>query len=153
MQPLTPEPQGAGLGARPIVGLFVAHSVGFRGSPPRSERRAVRDRVTQVTGRLTCGYGPLKSLVCAADTECMTRQVHPVLTKVKRSPQPLGQEPAMGHGVSREIIHAAFMAAESAPDPRRECVTTAIAHLHAGTLDANAVAQAVIERILAESVK
>jgi hypothetical protein len=57
----------------------------------------------------------------------------------------------MGHGVSREVIHAAFVAAEKAPDPRRERVSMAIAHLHAGTPDADAVAQAMIARILEES--
>lgn len=59
----------------------------------------------------------------------------------------------MGHAVSTEILHAALMVAENAPDPRHERVTRAIAHLHAGTLDANAVAQAMIARILAESGK
>jgi hypothetical protein len=59
----------------------------------------------------------------------------------------------MGQAVSREILHAALTIADNAPDPRRERVTMAIAHLHAGTPDSSAVAQAMIARILAESRK
>jgi hypothetical protein len=153
MQPLTPEPQGAGLGAPPFVRPFVAHLEGFSASRALFALPVTGSRVTGVTGRLTCGYGALKSLGRPADREVMTRQVHQVTTKVKRSPQPFGQELTMGHAVSREILHAALMVAENAPDPRRERVTIAIAHLHAGTPDANVVAQAMIARILEESGK
>jgi hypothetical protein len=153
MQPLTPEPQGAGLGAPPFVWPSVAHVVGFLASGALVLQSVMRGRVTGVTGRLTCGFVALKSLGGPADREVMTRQAHHVTTKVKRSPQPLGQESVMGHAVSREILNAALLVAENAPDPRRERVTMAIAHLHAGTPDASAVAQAMIARILEESGK
>jgi len=58
----------------------------------------------------------------------------------------------MAHGVSPEVFRAAFIAAETAPDPRQECVDLAVQHLGAGALDAHSVAQAVISCILAERV-
>jgi hypothetical protein len=63
------------------------------------------------------------------------------------------QEPAMRHGVSAEVFRAAVSAAVNAPDAREERVTLAAADLDAGRLDADAVAKAMICRILAESVR
>jgi hypothetical protein len=62
MQPLTPEPQGAGLGAPPIPGVVLTAP-----SDPPSPRvtgvtmRRRRRLVIGVTGHLTCGFVPIKS--------------------------------------------------------------------------------------------
>jgi len=109
--------------------------------------------VTGITGHLTCGFVILKSLLCAADSMGMTTSVQQGLSKDHGSHSPHSQEFVMSHGVSREVLRAALVAAENAPDPRNERVNLAIAHLHAGTPDASAVAQAIIARILAEAGK
>jgi hypothetical protein len=83
----------------------------------------------------------------------MTTSVQQGSSKGNGSHSPHSQEFVMSHGVSREVLRAALVAAENAPDPRDERVTLAIAHLHAGTPDANAVAKAMIARILAEAGK
>lgn len=55
--------------------------------------------------------------------------------------------------VSQDVLHAARVAAASAPDARSDRVRLAIAHMHAGCPDSSAIAQAMIARIRAESGK
>ena len=62
MQPLTPEPQGAGLGAPPFLGVVYAALPDLQSRPVTGVTVCHPQRlVIGVTGHLTCEFMPLKS--------------------------------------------------------------------------------------------
>lgn len=63
------------------------------------------------------------------------------------------KETAMRPQISQDVLHAARVAAASAPDARDDRVRLAIAHMHAGCPDSQTIALAMIARIRSESGK
>jgi hypothetical protein len=52
-----------------------------------------------------------------------------------------------------DVVHAAILAAENAPDLRKDRVELAIVHLDAGGVDAHILAQAMISTIIADAYR
>ena len=155
MQPLTPEPQGAGLGAPPFSGVDRAL---WRNRGDNSQIMGGREppgphSVTRVTTHLTCGLWPLKSLQDGADTPGMESSPQQPSEPGSGRECSLSQELEMSYGVSPEVFQAALLAAENAPDLREDRIDRALTHLGEGLLDAHAVAQAMISRVLAETTR
>ena len=107
-----------------------------------------------VTAALTCIFSAIKSPQTVADTECMITSI---------GHRDYAVEIAFGVGVPRVyhaihdvpigVVQAAILAAENAPDLREDRVELAMVHMGNGKPDSQAVAQAMISTIIADSTR
>jgi len=152
MQPLTPEPQGAGLGAPPFLGrpqrfFGACHNPATRWVSWSS----VSCDVTCVTLCLTCGFLEVKSSSGAADTDGMNTSTTDDSRAQKGIPMVRNHRSSdTPFGVSADVLEAAISAAEGTADPREGRVERALARMGAGAADARAVAQAMIASVVAD---
>ena len=148
MQPLTPEPQGAGLGAPPFSGVF--SGLGPVGNRGNVDPGTCSCDLCHIYRELR--IRSVKSPRATADTQGMNTSTTPQCPlpvspgeAAFRLPQTASMQ------VSEEVLEEAIRVAQAAPDPRVDRVRMAVEHLDDGAPDAHIVAQAVIHSIIADS--
>lgn len=144
MQPLTPEPQGAGLGAPPFSGVFVALVSlpdALTVDPMwRDAQKSIMDSQFATNFRRR-----------DADSQYMiTNQLQNMLT-IQRCSVRTGGVHLTHARVPTDVVDAAVRQAMSAPEFRAERIEAAKRFLAAGPIDSTFLASMIVARITAEN--
>ena len=143
MQPLTPEPQGAGLGAPPFLGVLSRHF---------SDRVVVR--VRSVTRAPSSSDDSSKGRAVGADSVCMMISEEQARQAAKQlRSQTRDRTPQRARDVSQHVIDEAVVRASRAPETRDDRITAARRHLESGEFDAHAIAEKMLQRIVSDALR
>ncbi len=139
MQPLTPEPQGAGLGAPPFFEVF---SPTFR-PPSDACHMRVRFLTTRIKSRQT--FADNRGMIISDE------QARRVAEYLGSTTEPLGHP--TDRVVCTDIVHQACTVALGSPDAREDRVADAKERLLSGLPLSADIANKMVSRILCDSIR